>query len=311
MGLKERLLEFINYKGIDKALFERSVGFSNGFVDKSGDNTRSSSLDKISNTYPELNISWLRTGEGGMLRESSLESYNTSSKIGSTNGTRKRLSELIKSKGETLKDISDRTNISEQFINELLHGHDAVDIGLLFKVIKPYGNVSLKWLLKGEGDVYSEDLREQDERIPDVNRQRQNVNYKLLPIINLDIVGGNNNVEADTAEYIMGYIPFVEAREGDVCCFISGNSMTPLYPAGVAVQIRKVELWLDFVEFGNVYVLDLIDGRRLIKEIRKGKNEDCFTLHSFNVDYEDVPVPKRIIRSVWQVIQKLEKVTMW
>ena len=304
--IKERVLEYIDYKGIEKSRFEKEAGLSNGFIDKIGESMRSTSLDKIRETYADLNTEWLLTGLGRMLKD-----VETSSKIEGTNGTRKRLKLLIKSKGDTLNNVCVRANISEQSLNELLYGHDAIDIGLLFKVTNLYGNISLKWLLKGEGEMYSDDLEEQEELLPQANITRPKVNYKLLPIINLDIVGGNNNVEADTAEYIMGYIPFVEAREGDVCCFISGNSMNPLYPAGVAVQIRKVELWQDFVEFGNVYVLDLIDGRRLIKEIRKGKNEDCFTLHSYNADYEDVPIPKRIIRSVWQVIQKLEKVTMW
>lgn len=68
MDLKDRLLVFIDYKGIDKATFERLSNLSNGFVDKSGDNTRKSSLDRISNAFPELNITWLRTGEGEMIK---------------------------------------------------------------------------------------------------------------------------------------------------------------------------------------------------------------------------------------------------
>lgn len=68
MNLKERLLEFLNYKGIEKSRFEKEVGLSNGFVDKAGNNTRLSSLDRISNKYPDLNINWLRTGEGDMLK---------------------------------------------------------------------------------------------------------------------------------------------------------------------------------------------------------------------------------------------------
>ena len=66
-SLKERLIEFIDYLGIEKSVFERRCGLSNGFVDKAGDNTRTSSLDKISNTFPELNVTWLRTGTGEML----------------------------------------------------------------------------------------------------------------------------------------------------------------------------------------------------------------------------------------------------
>lgn len=69
MDLRERLLQFIDYKGLDKASFERAADLSNGFVDKSGNNTRKKSLDKISIAFPELNIAWLRTGEGSMLSD--------------------------------------------------------------------------------------------------------------------------------------------------------------------------------------------------------------------------------------------------
>ena len=65
--LKSRLIKYIEYKGITKAEFERSAKLSNGFVDKSGDNTRRSSLDKISIFYNDLNIDWILTGKGEML----------------------------------------------------------------------------------------------------------------------------------------------------------------------------------------------------------------------------------------------------
>lgn len=67
MGLKERLLQFISYKGIEIAVFERSIGLSNGAVHKMGEGTRSSTIDKISAAYPDLNIIWLKTGIGEML----------------------------------------------------------------------------------------------------------------------------------------------------------------------------------------------------------------------------------------------------
>ena len=67
MGLKDRLLEFIAFLGIEKSVFERNCGFSNGFVDKTSDNIRGTSLDKIAEVYPQLNLVWLRIGEGGMI----------------------------------------------------------------------------------------------------------------------------------------------------------------------------------------------------------------------------------------------------
>lgn len=70
MDLKSRLIEFIDYKGLSVQSFELQCGLSNGAVSKMGNNTRRSTIDKISNSYPELNTNWLLTGEGGMLLDS-------------------------------------------------------------------------------------------------------------------------------------------------------------------------------------------------------------------------------------------------
>ena len=73
MGLKSRILEFIDYKGITVQSFEKIANLSNAAVDKMGDNTRMTTLDKISNAFPNLDINWLRTGEGTMLKEEKIQ----------------------------------------------------------------------------------------------------------------------------------------------------------------------------------------------------------------------------------------------
>lgn len=70
MDLKNRLIQFIEYKGFTIRSFEGRVGLSNGAVSKMGDGTRRSTLDKISTAFPELNTAWLLTGEGEMLNKS-------------------------------------------------------------------------------------------------------------------------------------------------------------------------------------------------------------------------------------------------
>ena len=68
MGIKERIIQFISHKGITIQTFELNTGLSNGAVSKMGDGTRRSTLEKISNYYPELNSNWLLTGVGEMLQ---------------------------------------------------------------------------------------------------------------------------------------------------------------------------------------------------------------------------------------------------
>lgn len=67
MTIKERLRHFIDYKDISISTFERSCNLSNGFASKVGDSIRTSSLENISKTYPELNTKWLLTGVETML----------------------------------------------------------------------------------------------------------------------------------------------------------------------------------------------------------------------------------------------------
>lgn len=81
--MSKRILEFIDYLGISTAEFERNCGLSNGSVSKMGENTRRSTIDKISNIYPQLNVNWLLTGEGNMINE-----RNNSSIIDSNNNNR-------------------------------------------------------------------------------------------------------------------------------------------------------------------------------------------------------------------------------
>lgn len=68
MGVKERIIQFISHKGITIQTFELNTGLSNGAVSKMGDGTRRSTLEKISNYYPELNSNWLLTGIGEMIQ---------------------------------------------------------------------------------------------------------------------------------------------------------------------------------------------------------------------------------------------------
>jgi len=64
-------MQYISYKRMTVQMFELKTGISNGAVAKMGDNTRRSTLDKISNKFPDLNKAWLLTGEGEMLNDTS------------------------------------------------------------------------------------------------------------------------------------------------------------------------------------------------------------------------------------------------
>ena len=70
MNIKERIIQFLEYKGISITKVEQELGWSKSSLLKSNN----LSGDKISEfvlQYPELSPEWLLTGEGKMLREES------------------------------------------------------------------------------------------------------------------------------------------------------------------------------------------------------------------------------------------------
>lgn len=69
--LKDRLLEFVDYLNITQRAFEQSIEKSNGWASKPGNTLRDGVREKLTEIYPELNINWLLTGEGTMLKNGS------------------------------------------------------------------------------------------------------------------------------------------------------------------------------------------------------------------------------------------------
>lgn len=79
VSVKQRLIDFINKKGISQRKFESSVGLSNGYINSLRHSPSADKLNTIIDTYPEINRNWLLTGEGNMLKDISNTPQSTSS----------------------------------------------------------------------------------------------------------------------------------------------------------------------------------------------------------------------------------------
>lgn len=65
--IKDRLKEFIDFKGINKTAFYTSTGISNGVLTQKSGMSEDGILRTLS-TFPEINPDWLLMGKGSMLR---------------------------------------------------------------------------------------------------------------------------------------------------------------------------------------------------------------------------------------------------
>jgi hypothetical protein len=96
--MKERILQFIDYKNLSKNKFYKETGLANGILDKNS-GLSAESIEKIYSKYPEINLHWLLTGEGEMLRKEEIVQQalnNISSTINQTINFSKDYEELKK-----------------------------------------------------------------------------------------------------------------------------------------------------------------------------------------------------------------------
>jgi len=68
MTTKDRILQFIKYKNLNPRQFEIRSGLSNAYVKNMRKSIGEEKLKQIGNAFPELNIVWLKMGEGEMLK---------------------------------------------------------------------------------------------------------------------------------------------------------------------------------------------------------------------------------------------------
>lgn len=74
--VKQRITDFIKYKRISVREFERQCGLSNGYVNSITQTVMPNKLKSISLQYPELNLGWITTGEGQMIKRENLTTHH-------------------------------------------------------------------------------------------------------------------------------------------------------------------------------------------------------------------------------------------
>lgn len=203
----------------------------------------------------------------------------------------------------TQQDVANVMDVKKENISRAFNGNEKyLTPGFMERFNNAFNNIfSQSWLLTGEGEMLSNKV-ENEQNKPIADEQ-----YLLVPIIHIDSVGGMHspNTIAQEPQYIEGYVPFTDAREGDICIIQSGDSMTPTCPSGSLLLIRRVENWRQYFGYGNIFVIELSDGRRITKEVtRYAENpEEYVWCISHNPDVPDEELPKSMIVSVWKVIK--------
>lgn len=111
-NVKGRLSAYLKSKGINNSEFGRLIGVSNAYISSIRKSIQPDKVEKIANTFPDLNMKWLLTGEGNMLEE--LTEYSVQS-TQPTDNTAVFL-QLLKDKDAKIAELSEQVGMLKQQI---------------------------------------------------------------------------------------------------------------------------------------------------------------------------------------------------
>ena len=119
MEVKNRLTQYLSYKGIGQVSFANIAGLSRGYVNNIVNSIGPIAQSKIAKSFPDLNIDWLITGKGNMLKEESVSTNSENTNQQSDDMTIQKLLEALERKDKQINALleqnSNLTAITSRF----------------------------------------------------------------------------------------------------------------------------------------------------------------------------------------------------
>lgn len=177
-----------------------------------------------------------------------------------------------KKAGITVQQLADRAGISRGYLNELKRGDKRMNVDIMNKLSKPLG-IKAHMLMSGAVD-----------RIPiigSVGAGGEVYPFDDMPLLPRAIVPGEEEyINCEWIDAPPGVYP-----EGIVALRVKGNSMMPFMPEGTIVYYaERFESGAPDHCLSTLCVVQMRDGRTLLKMVRKGHSHGKFDLQSYNME---------------------------
>ena len=268
--------------------------------------------------YSEIiNIDWLLTGRGSMLKSETKPPMGNKDAIFDQyyiNIFNRIFEESIHYTGLTFDQFGEYCAIANDRMKKIYLRSDKASESEIDMMAYKLG-LSRDWLRTGKGPQFETGKFDKERFAKGYKAFREAKDSKEnrpvaiptdnpkegIPLIPVNAMAGALTSEQSVLEYECDRYVVPVFKGADFLIPVKGSSMYPKYSSGDIVACKRVPMTDIFFQWNKVYVLDTNQGA-LIKRIKKGSDAEHILIVSDNKDYEPFELPIRCINNVAIVI---------
>lgn len=201
--------------------------------------------------------------------------------------TKSNLLTFIQKKNLSKTEFYKITGLSNGFLDK----GSSVTSTNLETILKHFPELSLDWLITGEGPMLRTDM---------ATAHHATGSETGIPLIPINAMAGAFAGEQVVLELECERYVVPAFKDAEFLITVKGSSMIPKYNSGDIVACKRMPLDT-FFQWNKVYVLDTEQGP-LIKRIKKGSTADTLTIFSDNPSYEPFELPRTKIYHIALVV---------
>ena len=163
------------------------------------------------------------------------------------------------------------------------------------KALNFFQDLSRVWLLTGVGEMINNPNQPAEAKDNDSTDD-----VAMVPLLPIAALAGSLSDFAVSVMYSDCEQVVSPIRGADLAITVSGESMTPEYPNGSQIFIKRINEKA-FIEWGRVYVLDTVNGS-VVKRVFPSDDENRIKCVSTNPEYPPFEINMQDVNGIYRVL---------
>ena len=211
-----------------------------------------------------------------------------------------RISKLARHSNITIGGLERQIGASKGVLSRAIQNSTDIQAKWICKIVENYPQFSSEWLLTGEGEMLKSSSEVKPAHTFALSTDRR-LDVQDIPLYDLSATAGLMAIFTDNHINPEDYLRVPNLPPVDGAIYVRGESMTPLLKSGDIIIYKRLELTLDSILWGQIYLLSFDAGGdtfTVVKYVQKSDRPDHIRLVSQNERFQPKDIPLESIHAL-------------